>query len=82
MQTCSGNTVWKAAVFDMKCILSGQAQDAAPHFPPTGTGGGEESGAVCLGKCCSVLKTTMASGRKSMSFTRRRRHFIKRKPLP
>ena len=25
----------------------GKAQDAAPHFSPTGTGGGEESGMLC-----------------------------------
>jgi len=35
MQTCLGK------------YAQGKAQDAAPHFSPTSTGRGEESGALC-----------------------------------
>jgi len=53
MQTCSGDTVWKAAVFDMKRILSGQAQDTASHSSPTGAGRGEQRGR------CAFVQTSL-----------------------
>jgi hypothetical protein len=35
------------------------AQDAAPHFSPTGTGRGEESGAACVLVCVKAATCTL-----------------------